>query len=92
VFRGDRIERHAQVGKHAGKRHNRSRGRCSRRAYGSSADWIGIPFKPAVPEGGVIAFLHPCKEVDGWQDYAGGAGKFLLGAGKPECDAELRQA
>jgi len=44
--------------------------------------WISVLFEPAVPDGAVVAFLSPCKEVDGWEDYADGAGKFLLGAGK----------
>ncbi len=30
----------------------------------------------------MVAFLPPCKEVEGWEDYADGAGKFLLGVGK----------
>ena len=45
-------------------------------------DWISVLFEPAVPGGAVVAFLYPCKEVDGWEDYADGAGKFLLGVGK----------
>ncbi len=45
-------------------------------------DWISVFFEPAVPDGAVIAFLHPCKDIDGWEDYADGAGKFLLGVGK----------
>ena len=45
-------------------------------------DLISVLFEPAVPDGAVVAFLYPCKEVNGWQDYAHGAGKFLLGAGK----------
>ena len=45
-------------------------------------DWIGVLFEPAVPDGAVVAFLSPCKEVDGWDDYTDGAGKFLLGAGE----------
>ena len=28
-----------------------------------------------------MAFLEPCVEADGWEEYAEGAGKFLLGAG-----------
>ena len=45
-------------------------------------DWISVLFEPTVPDGAVVAFLHPCKKFDGWEDYADGAGKFLLGAGK----------
>ena len=45
-------------------------------------DWVSVLFQPAVPDGAVVAFLHPCKEADGWEDYADGAGKFLLGVGK----------
>lgn len=45
-------------------------------------DWISILFEPAIPDGAVVAFLHPCKEFDGWEGYADGAGKFLLGVGK----------
>ena len=45
-------------------------------------DWISILFEPTIPDGAVVAFLSPCKEFDGWEGYADGAGKFLLGAGK----------
>ena len=45
-------------------------------------DWISGLFGPTVPDGAVVTFLHPCEEIDGWEDYADGAGKFLLGAGK----------
>lgn len=45
-------------------------------------DWIGDIFVSPVPDGAVVAFLHPCDEVDGWEAYADGAGKFLLGAGE----------
>ena len=45
-------------------------------------DWVSVLFEPAVPDGAVVAFLSPCKEVDGWEDYADGAGKFLLGVGR----------
>ena len=42
--------------------------------------WIEDLFRPDVPEGAVVAFLDPCSEVDGWEDYDRGAGRFLLGA------------
>ena len=45
-------------------------------------DWISVFFEPAVPNGAVVAFLSSCKEVDGWEEYGDGAGKFLIGAGK----------
>ena len=44
-------------------------------------DWISVIFEPAIPDGAVVAFLSSCKEIDGWADYADGAGKFLLGVG-----------
>ena len=48
-------------------------------------DWISVLFEPAVPGGAVVAFLYPCKEVDGWEDYADGAGKFLSVPAKACC-------
>ena len=50
-------------------------------AVSKFTDWIGVLFQPAVPDGAVVAFLHPCKDLNGWEDYADGAGKFLLGVG-----------
>lgn len=36
-------------------------------------DRASVLFEPAVPDGAVVAFMSPCKEVDGWEDYAHGA-------------------
>lgn len=38
-------------------------------------------FEPAIPDGAIVALSSPCNNYDGWEDYADGAGKFLLGAG-----------
>lgn len=45
-------------------------------------DWAGVLFEPTIPDGAVVAFLHPCEDLDGWENYEDGKGKFLIGVGQ----------